>query len=534
LADEGGPRTPTSESRGTRGRREPGPRAAARRAEADVERAVAALEQVVAAGRTSEIPRWTATLWEQRAAAERVLRRRLVQGPGAAPGLLLEVLAGLAGRRATGVLNEVANDADMPDLVRVEAHRRSGWPASGARRARAAFLRSLRDPSAALHGLVLLACRPAVPDGEIGAEALGYLLALPAAEREAWIAQSGGLYGPPASWLLRALLSAPDRDSRTAAAAQLLALRDRGAVPALSRLARAGRTALERDAAAVAQRRLAFTLLHGAGAPRRRGTEPAPGAAAPTVTAVLLSSVDGRGGQAATVVRAWTPDVRLVVQFSVPGDGDVEVRATMRASAAQADQLVGLGGRLESGLARITLPEARAFTAWGIERSLAGGHLPPPAFALWEPYLWEDLQPRPAEEAPQPLSLAGSAEVPGAAATAEFLESPPHASWQFGFAELAPALRDVADAETAGPARQALLLERLCAAPFPDRTAERLRRQAWVLDRLGEPRLRDVALGAACGLEAASPAEVAAQPLPRGMLARSLMGLRAARGRRGR
>ena len=496
----------------------------------DVERAITMLEDLVLAGRAEEIPRLTAILWNNRAETRQALLRRLQNGSVRVPALLLEVLAGLSGGRASGALRRVAADAEVPDLVRLEARRRSGWPARSEGRTRAAFLQTLHDPSGALQNLVAMGCGDPVPDGEAFEEALGYILALPAAERLHWVQRLAGAYGQGVAWLLRALLAAGDRGTRAAAAEELLRLRDRGSAAALDRLARCRATGGERAGLRVAARRLGLRSVAGAAGPaprRHRGVVPG---GIPAFHEALLTAVDGRGSQAVTIIRAWNPEVRLVVQVLLRDhEGVTAVQGSMRVPREHTAELLRLSGLPDAPLVRVALPEARSVILWAVERRLTQRHIPPAAFALWEPYLFEDLCPAPpADLPPSVLALApeGVPEAPPADRVGELLSSAFCESWQFGVRELAPVLRALSYEGLGGLDRYSALLRQLCRPAARAMLHERLRRQAWVLERSGRPDLRDTALACASQLASASPEQLSGLPLLRGMLARGLAGLR--------
>lgn len=521
-------------------------------ATAQVERALTALEELVLSGRAADIPRWTAVLWHHRAETERVLLRRLATGTVRVPALFLEVLAGLGGTRAQTLLRQVATSPEVPDMLRLEARRRAGWPERSGARARANFLRTLRDAGGALRAYAAMAEGTPVPDGEIAGEVLEYLLALSGEQRLALAARIAGELGPGASWLLRGLLSAPDVVSRELAAGELLELRDRGAAAALDRLARSPAPASVRAAADVATRRLSLRTLgppgtgaQGAGqgqasasdsaAQHRKAARRASNAAeAPVFERALVTPVDGHGTQSISIVRAWDADARLVAQFSLAEGGVVSANGVMRVPREQAHKVLRRSGERGCPLAALSLQEARDAVLWAVERALGEGRLPPPAFALWEPYLYDDLVPRVGAPPAGGLAILGDPAPKHADAGLDLLSSPFFATWHFSIDRLAAALRELPEPAEGPAARYAAVVAAVCPPEAQVLWSERLRRQAWVLDRCGREDLRDAALGCAASVEHATPGELADLPLMRGMLARGLAALRSPSPRKGR
>lgn len=499
---------------------------------AQVERALTALEEVVLAGRVEEIPRWTALLWSNREEARRALLRRLETGPVRVPGLYLDVLSGLAGSQAQALMRRVASNAAVADVLRLEARRRAGWPERTEARARVTFLRSLRDPAAAMAALIASGCGLPVPDGEGFGEALAYLLAMTGEERRAALTQAVQDAGASAAWLLRALLAAPDTPTRGLALQSLLTLRDRGALAAIDRLARLSPGGPLAEAAQVALRRLALRAIPGAGAAPRQppaaGVGPRGGPAQEPVPAferAVVTAIDGDGGQALTLVRAWDSELRLVVQVFLRDDaGIVDTYGLMRLPREQVAEMLRLLGDKDCPLVGLSLAEAREVVLWAAERSLLSGRLPPPAFALWEPYFFDDLRPAPPAAPPAAPALAGEAVPPPGERVADLLASPFCDSWHFPPEDLAPALAALAGDGPLARARYAALLRQVCPPAVRHTLALRLRRQAWLLERSGRGDLRDAALGCAAGLE--RELDPAGLPLLRGMLARGLAALR--------
>ena len=485
--------------------RDRGPDTAAR-----IELALDALEHMVTSGQADGVRRWTALLWAHRTEAVRVLVRRLQSRPGRTPGLMLDILGSLCEDGGRPLLRQVAGNPLVPDLVRLEAGRRVGWPDRGGR-ARAAFLASLRDAEGALCALAVAASGP-VPDAEVWEETLGHLLAMAAPDRLR-ISRAIAAQGSGSAWLLRGLLDSPDPDTRLVAIEGLLAGRDRGALPALRRTMHHRPHHATRQAADVAIRRLALEPLGGG-----RAADPA---LAPVFARAFLTHVDGLGAQVVSVVHDWEGGAALLLQLGIRDDrGIVGVRGQMHLPRREAIEIC----ESTTPVADVSLDQARAAVDWALQRAQSRGRLPPPAFTLWEPFLYERLRPQAAGPLP-PVSLPDRLPEPSPQAVADLLMAPCSRGWQFSAKEIAGAFRRLSERSPRATPDFGEVLRTLCPPRTRRRWAERLRRQAWVLDRVADARLRDAALGCATMLEG-DPAREAEPPLLlAGMLTRGLAAL---------
>lgn len=474
---------------------------------ARVAMAVDALEQAVVSGQTHGVQRWAAVLWTHRREAVSVLLRRVHHRPGAVPGLLLDLLGGLCEDGALPLLRQIAANPAVADLVRLEARRRVGWPAQ-ARRARTAFLATLRDPVGALSALANLGRAP-LPDVEIWQDVLAHVLAQSDAGRVEVIRRVA-TQGPDAAWLLRAFLVSPDQDSRLAAIEGLLAHRDRGALPALRRLAASRPQRATATAAEIAIRRLGMEVVNDKRARAAR---------IPECTQAFLTAVDGDGAQVLSILRNWEQDNALLAQVVVRDDrGVTVVRGTMHLPR---DEALGLCRVLEP-TCEIDFSEARTILAWGLERRRTTTNLPPPAFTLWEPFFYENLHPElPMERAP--LLMTAARPEPGPRAVAALLSAPCSQSWRFSTREVSAAMATEQRRDRHPDIGR--VLADLAPPRVLARWAQRLRRQAWVLDRSGEDRLRDSALGCATALECHTGAEPQPPLILVGLFTRALNSL---------
>ncbi len=458
---------------------------------AQIEHALTALEDLIIAGQFDGIARWAALLWTNRDEAEDALLTRIRTGQVRLPGLALDVLGGIAGRRLPEIMRLVAADRSVPDILRLEAKRRLGWPAKSERKARNTFLESLQDAESALVDDLALYLGGPVLDGGILTDLLGYLLAMPAARRTEYVSMLVESFGPHASWLLRALLSAPDIATQRLCGEQLASLRDHGAAGALSRTEHLTRNPSVLQSVTAACRRLSFRALLPTTDPesdpvalRRTGL---PGVAELPFEQVAMTAVDGDGGQVVLVVRRWDPDVFLVAEVFLRDDiGIVGAWGMTRTVGEQLDEALSIVTD-RCPLVRVEPRDAIDTLQWAAECNLRTRRPLPPVFALWEPYFYPDLMPqahhRGAEAKTLPLppgpGRLGEGEV------SRLFLSPFFSSWRF-------------PVESVGTHVD---LEKEPSPTIRWLLAARLQRQAWLLERDGDGELRDVALHVAATLD---------------------------------
>lgn len=451
-------------------------------------------ERAVLAGDLASLRALVGQLWPDRLALPELLTRRLIEGRTRAPLLTLELLGGFAGRAAAPYLRRVAEDPAVADLVRWSARRRLGWPARGQARWRLAFLASLRDPDRTLVEAVAQATTAWPPDSELLDEVLAYLCALPSPRRQGVLQRIAGHFGVQAGWLLHAALFIDDAATQRLALAEIGRLRPPGAAGAVARLAASARTATMRAAAAAAAQRLRLRLVDGAG--------PA-SAPLPPLTQALLSAIDGAGHQLACVVRQWPDGLCLVVHFLL--HAECGVKAVVGLSRTTADLLASsLASVQERGLplVAVDLPALRGVLQAALERCAAGRRRLPPSFELWEPALHDHYPPPPHEPvASVHLDDAAYGDRPDLLrASVRLAEHPFFQSWCLSGKASALALG------VAGEARAWL--------------RERLRQQAWLLERAGDLATRDVVLAVAAQLATAPEGELARQPFLRRLAVR--------------
>jgi len=488
---------------------------------ADLDALFDALDTAALANDADQVSRLTKQLWAARRQVPEVLAQRLVDNRARLPGLALELLSGF-GPQAPTLLRRIADSREAPDIVRFGAQRRAGWPERGQAKRRRAFLETLADPQAALVEAVRQGTGGWLVDSEVLAEVLAYLVALPSEQRADVTARVVSEVGRQAAWLLRALLHVPDPSLQRYALTHLVHWRDTGAEGAMMRLARTARSAALRNEARAAAQRLQLRPTDQ--------DESSPERAYPPVSRAYLSLIDGDGGQVAIVVREWGPGAYLFVDvFHNEAFGIKSVLGIMRVDGAELEEMFAGFEAQELALVEVELAALRGALAIGEEANGAQRRPFPPEFELWEP-LYHDADPPPADEAivvPELDDAAYPTRADLVKASDRLADHPWFTSWGFDAESMFAAI-------AVAPQPSGLRLtdrqyRPIIAALFDDeqraRWRARLRRQAWLLDRSGDVRARDLALATAAQLAHADAAALAKNPLLRKLVERSILQL---------
>jgi hypothetical protein len=480
-----------------------------------------ALDDALLNGDQAAVESLVEQLWRVRSRLPDVLTQRLLDGRARAPAFAFQLLQGAAGGRAAKYLRRVAESPTVPDIVRWGAQRRAGWPERGGAKRRRTFLDSLQDADATL----LLATEQATdgwpPDGEILEEVLGYLAALPSARVQAVLQRIVDELGDDASWLLHGALHLADPPSQRFVLAELVRLRDPGAAGPIERLARTARDRGVRAEAEAALQRLGLHVVDVAPA------EPEP---LPPVARVVASLLDGVGGQVVIVVREPAPNVHLLADFfHNESVGIKDCFGRSHEMPAEADAAIDSFVETGLGMVEVDLAAARGLLAVAVAANAATGHALPPSFELWEPFVHETYPPPPDEPVtatePDDAPYAGRQDL--LRASGALTEYPDFYSWGFEAAELSAAMV-MTPPPTGGrltDRQYRPLLEQLLPAAKRPTWGSRLRRQAWLLERAGEPALHDQALAVAAHLATASTADLARLPFWRTLIERSVANL---------
>ncbi len=481
-----------------------------------------ALETATLANDRDQVAALSAELWAARRQMPDALVSRVVDGRARLPGLAMDLLRGLAGTRAPAYLRRIAENTAAPDIVRFGAQRRAGWPERGQAKRRRAFLETLADPSEMLVEATRQGTGGVLPDSEVLGEVLGYLVALTREQRAEVVRRIVAEVGSAAAWLLRSLLHVPDASLQRYVLAQLVRLRDVGAAGALTRLAQTARGAALRAEARAAVQRL---QLRPAGQ-----DDPSAAQQLPPLARAYLSLIDGDGGQVAIVVREWLPGAYLFADvFHNEVSGIKHVLGITRADATELEEMLEGFAAQDLALVEVDLDATRGALAAAAAVNAEQGRPFPPELELWEPY-YHDLQPPPADEsvvAPELDDAPYATRADLVRASGRLAEHSWFASWGFDAEDLLAAM--AVAPRPAGIQLTDKQYRPLIAALFGEepraRWRRRLRRQAWLLDRAGEPQARDWALATAAQLATADAAALAKNPFVRQLVERNVLQL---------
>ncbi len=497
--------------------REGGERGRPRSADPAHEQLLDRFEQEILQADPATIVALSESIWQHRAGVPEILTRRILEGRTRLPGLALDLLVELAGPRARRYLRRVAEDQGVPDIVRFGAQRRAGWPQRGAARRRLAFLDSLENPEQTLILAIDQGMSSWPPQCEILGEVLGYLAVVPTTRGEKFLRLAVDQIGDRAAWLLHALIELKDVDLARDAIRRVEQLRDIAAIPPLRRLARStGVAELQADATATANR-LARLADHSGVRTRPQALPPA--------NRVLLSVVDGAGAQTILVTRSLGEQVELLVNYLTTDSwGIKDVFGQDRIPEVEVSPIIEEFASSGVYLVEVSLAACRGLMESAVDVNRSNGKEIPLAFELWEPFLHESYPPAADEAVVVPelddTAYAGQTELlrtNGDLCAHRFFES-----WAFAPDEIGLAI--IMTPPPVSPRRREEGLGPLIANALQPYTRaryrQRLRRQAWLLNHIGDTQARDLALATAASLIDGSPEELGKQPFFQEMASR--------------
>lgn len=323
--------------------------------------------------------------------------------------------------------------------------------------------------------------------------------------------------------LFLCMLHMPD-DARVVSAIEALAaigdtttlaiLEERAEWDAAGKVRRAARRAATELAASLAE--AAPTILELPVAP-------------PAVERCLLSTIDGTGGQIASILRRSPDGERLF--FTVMFDDQMGIKDCFggrgQTVATLEDELLDNGEEQGFEVVDVTLSQVRAELERAYQTTLTARRRLPPTYLAWRGWLCGD-DDRPLEFYPLP-SLSPTEMARLLSRCPELLDLPEFVSWRFEFHKLRSyerRFRKLLDRPGTDDAIEAVIDEAVAQHSEPGWCAlikDRLERQAWLLAQIYEeediPRL---ALTAAHGLAPASGVRPTDHPLLREMMRRTL------------
>jgi hypothetical protein len=487
---------------------------------ADAERLLDEVDAAIAAADPTRLPRLLESLWAVRRHLPELLTQRLIDGRVAVPAFSFQLLQSFAGPRAPTYLKRIAVHRSLPDLVRWGAQRRAGWPERGEAKRRREFLATLNDPAGTLVAATLEATSAWPPEGEILQEVVGYLMALPAAERRAALERLVAELGEQAGGLLHAALHVADPRSQRFVVDALVRLREAGAAGPIERLALTARDPGVRADAAAALQRLRLRVVDAA-APE----EPLE---LPPLDRALMSIVDGAGAQVILVLRDLGPAGFTLADFLIKeGIGIKEAFGLSHVPSEEVEEVMEGFVAQAVDLFEVDLAAVRGALADAVAENAANGEAIPPAFELWEP-LVHDVYPPPADE---PTTTPALDDAPYAnradlvRQSGRLADHDYFVTWGFEAPEILPAIAGAPPpTSTRWTDRQFRpLIEQLVTPAVRDRLRERFRRQAWLLEREGDTASRDLALAAAAALADSAPDQLARLPFLRRLVQNSVM-----------
>ena len=490
-----------------------------RKNDAEIERILDQMDQAILSHDEEGVVALSQAIWQHRKRLPEVLTRRIVEGRAAIPAVAMEMLGGFAGPKAATFLRRIAEDRNVPDIVRFGAQRRSGWPERGETKRRIAFLESLQDPDHTLVVAIDQGTDSWPPECEILNEVLAYLAILPAARSEEIAKAAVDEVGERASWILHALLESTQASLARRAIDCLEQLHDVGAVGPLRRLARSTQMATLRKSATTAAEKLAALPIE-----RRFPSE---SMALPAAQKVLLSVVDGAGAQTILVTRQFADGlVRMANYLTTDSWGIKDSFGQDRVPAVELTPILEEFENAGVLLVEVDLAACRGLIESAVDTNRSTRQPIPPVFELWEPFLHESYPPPPDEMVvvPELDDVAYARRAALLKANGKLFDHRFFESWAFAPEEIGMAmivtplpLEPVRSNKQLAPLIEAIMIPETCA-----RYRQRLRRQAWLLDRVGDSQARDLALATAASLAEASPAKLARQPFFQEMVSRTL------------
>jgi hypothetical protein len=487
---------------------------------ADVDRWLDELDAAFLAADRARMEQCLQPLWKARRQVPEVLTQRLLDDRAEIPAFAFHLLQSFAGARARTYLRRVADERKLPDIVRFGAQRRGGWPERGEAKRRLAFLATLNDAATTLVQATTEAVSRWPPGGEILEEVVAYLAVMAPSARRAALEELVAELGDAAAWLLHAALQIPDPASQRLVLGELVRLRDPAAAGPVARLARTARDPALRDEATAALQRLQLRVVDEA-APR----EPL---AFPPVDRALMSIVDGAGAQVLILVHDLGEAGYALADFLLKeGTGIKDTFGFSHVAPDEAEDVFANFVADAVDVVEVDLAAVRGALAVAVEVNAATGQAILPKFELWEPLVHASYPP-PADEAVTRPELDDTPYARRAdllRASGRLAEHPYFETWTFDPAATATAMT-YAPPPAAGrltDRQYQPMLEVLLTPPVRAQLRERLRRQAWLLERVGEPRPRDLALAVAAALAGAPPADLARVPFLRKMLDTSIL-----------
>jgi hypothetical protein len=390
----------------------------------------------------------------------------------------------------------------------------AGWATGDVAFQRMAFLATLRDADATLSETIAQRY-PQTESAETVEDALRYLQAMPAQHARALVARMAEDLQDRFVLPAHTFLHIDDPELQRQVVTWLFVNSDDISSPALNRLARTATDPAIRELAREVATKVA---ARPSSMERRQDTAP---------TEILLSGVEGQGQQTIYFSRYHRPDIVLVVEFAVNDTAGVfDLSGQSHTSADYLDMIREDYAVDEQPLVRITRDEARGLLEFGMRVNERSGHPLPSSYEIWEAYLHEQLPQVPSE----PVTIPELDDAPYTGRddlvndSPALLEHPAFMDWAFPPMDTLGAMT-LADEPTSKGIGNAQYEPVIDALVYPQRRQlirSRLRRQAWVLDRAGMERERDLSLAVSASLRSIGLVDLVSHPFLRAMVDKSV------------
>ena len=484
----------------------------------EIEEILDEIDQALLAGKVDQLKPLSQRLMPSIGQVPELVTRRLIDGRTGVPAYWFDFLEATTGRQALKHLRRIAEDPAAADIVRFGARRRAGWPQRGAAKRRQAFLATLKDAESTLVAAADQATWSWPADGNILEEVLGYLAVISPERRLAVARRVGETLGGRATWLLRGVLHIPDPPTQRLALDWLVRLRDPGAAGPVARLAKTAKDGQVKSEAAAAAQRLRLRAVGG---------KPPEPQTLPGIDRALLSAIDSDGGQVVLIVRKHDEHTRMVTNILL--DDQCGIMGAMGLSRCVPEQVAGEVDELVNGgvpMVEVDLAAARWVLEQSVEINGATGHALPPEYEVWE-LLAHDSYP-PAEDEPTVVAELDDTPYRRRAdlvkASGQLVDHPFFRIWTLPPEQTAAAMLRTPPplGPDLGDRQYRRMIQELVDEPMLAGLRQRLRHQAWLLERSGDMAARDMALAVAAQLAEGKASELGKQPFLRGLVNRSL------------
>lgn len=447
-----------------------------------------------------------------------MLAEHVVSGRSPDPSFWIQVLANAPSERVPGLLGRIARDRSVPDVIRIDTHRLANLEEEDREQQRR-FLKGLHDPVAALAQKLETAHLGWLADPTEASYAVELLLLLQPAQQAEVLRRVEATPERSRVWVFHEMLQCEDEAVQRLGLASIDRIGSPWSIGALDRYTRIAPSDELADQARVIAERLRGAERH----------EDDSETVLPPLGLCVLSAVDETGQQTVFIVRWTTKETCLVINLAMNDeDGILSVTAIGSVPTEFVTQLLESCQEDWMELVEVDLSVVRGAIAEYVEINVEAGFPLPLGYELCEPLLHDTFPPPEDEPATRPALVEGKDAGRGnrVRRAGTLLDHPLFATWTFQPLQLVPTLLAIAppgDEVTELP--YPALLESALGLEMDEIYRDRLRRQAWLLDKRGDTRERDMALAVAASLADPKPSVLAKQPFWQGMVDRAVESL---------